>query len=133
MIHPLNARVLKASSAIPPQHVVLVEPLSCALRAVEQTQTSFENVVVIDGCVLIGLGRIADAVVESPAEMVALNLDPRKLEVAKECGATRVLNLAEENPNDLIMSLIDGYECDFYREGAGHPSAGLQGLLLLRK
>jgi len=133
MIYPRNARVHQVSPTIPPQHAAFVEPLSCALHAVERAEISFEDVVVVAGCGPIGLGMIAGAAAKSPAAIVALDLDPRKLEVAKKCGATHVLNVAEESPNDLIMSLTDGYGCDVYLEGTGHPSAVLQGLSLLRK
>ncbi len=57
-----------------------------------------------------------------------------KLELAKKCGATQVINIAEEDRGrSSSRTLTDGYGADVYIEGTGHPAAVLQGLNLLRK
>ena len=49
--------LLRPSTRTPRPH----EPLSCALHAVERADIKFEDVVVVAGCGLIGLGMIAGA------------------------------------------------------------------------
>ncbi len=76
---------------------------------------------------------IAGAVAKYPAAVVALDMSPAKLELARRCGATHMVNIAEQDPVQLVKDLTDGYGADVYLEGTGHPSAVGQGLNLLRK
>ncbi len=133
MVFPAEALVHRMSKALPPAHAAFVEPLSCALHAVERAGILFEDVVVVAGCGPIGLGMIAGAAAKFPAEVVALDLAPNKLELAKLCGATRVVNIAEEDAVQVVKDLTGGYGADVYLEGTGHPAAVPQGLNLLRK
>ena len=133
MVFPREARVHKISGDVPPAHAAFAEPLSCALHAVERANIVFEDVVVVAGCGPIGLGMIAGAAAKSPAAIVALDMAPAKLELAKKCGATHTVNIAEQDPLPLVQELTGGYGADVYLEGTGHPSAVLQGLNLLRK
>lgn len=133
MIYPEKARVHKVDRSIPAQHAAFVEPLSCSLYAVERAELRFEDVVVVAGCGPIGLGMIAGAVAKNVAAVVALDVDDRKLEVAKKCGATHTVNVSSGDARSLVDSLTDGYGADVYLEATGHPSAVPQGLGLLRK
>lgn len=133
MVFPVEALVHKVSKDIPPAHAAFAEPLSCALHAVERAGIQFADVVVVAGCGPIGLGMIAGASAKSPAAVIALDMSDTKLALAKECGATHTVNIAQEEPDELVRSLTEGYGADVYLEGTGHPSAVAQGLRLLRK
>lgn len=133
MVYPAEALVYKISKDLPAHHAAFTEPLSCALHAVERANIQFEDVVVVAGCGPIGLGMIAGAAAKSPAAVVALDMSPTKLELAKKCGATHVVNIAEQDPVQFVKDMTDGYGADVYLEGTGHPSAVGQGLNLLRK
>jgi 2-desacetyl-2-hydroxyethyl bacteriochlorophyllide A dehydrogenase len=133
MIYPRQARVHKVTKDIPPAHAAFVEPLSCSLHAVERAEIRFEDVVVVAGCGPIGLGMIAGAAAKTPRAVVALDMDDHKLEIAQKSGATHSVNIATEDPWELIAQLTGGYGADVYLEGTGHPSAVSQGLRLLRK
>lgn len=133
MTFPPQALVHKISKDLPPAHAAFTEPLSCALHAVERAEIQFEDVVVVAGCGPIGLGMVAGAAAKYPAELIALDLSPTKLELARQCGATRTINIREQDPVAVVKELTDGYGADVYLEGTGHPSAVAQGLNLLRK
>jgi threonine dehydrogenase-like Zn-dependent dehydrogenase len=133
MIFPAEALVYRIDKALPPAHAAFAEPLSCALHAVERAQIQFGDVVVVAGCGPIGLGMVTGAAAKSPAEVIALDLAADKLELARLCGATRTVNIAERDPGKLVRELTDGYGADVYIDGTGHPSAVGQGLNLLRK
>jgi threonine dehydrogenase-like Zn-dependent dehydrogenase len=133
MVLSTASLVHKISKDIPPAHAAFAEPLSCALHAVERAQITFADVVVVAGCGPIGLGMIAGAAAKFPAEIVALDMDPRKLELARQTGATVTINIAEEDAVAKVKEMTGGYGADVYLEGTGHPSAVLQGLNLLRK
>ena len=133
MIYPAAALVHKISKKVPAAHAAYAEPLSCALHAVERGGVTFDDTVVVAGCGPIGLGMVAGARAKSPAHVVALDLAPQKLELAKECGADVVINIGNEDAIAIVNDLTDGYGADVYLEGTGHPSAVLQGLSMLRK
>ena len=133
MVFPKEALVHKISKNVKPQHAAYAEPLSCALHAVERANIKFADVVVVAGCGPIGLGMIAGASAKFPATLIALDLDDRKLEVAKKCGATHTINIGKQDPVQIIRDMTEGYGADIYLEGTGHPAAVLQGLKLLRK
>ncbi|WP_106537034.1 alcohol dehydrogenase catalytic domain-containing protein [Haloactinopolyspora alba] len=133
MTFPPEALVHKVSSDLPPAHAAFAEPLSCALHAVERANIRFGDVVVVAGCGPIGLGMIAGASARSPQHVVALDLEPGKLELAAKCGADVTVNIGTDDAEAVVRSLTEGYGADVYLEGTGHPSAVAQGLGLLRK
>lgn len=133
MIFPAGALVHRISAELPPAHAAFVEPLSCALHAVERSGMRFDDVVVVAGCGPIGLGMIAGARARFPRRVIALDLAPQKLELALRCGADVALNISETDVVAAVRDLTDGYGADVYLEGSGHPSAVGQGLNLLRK
>lgn len=133
MVFPAGALVHRISHHLPPAHAAFAEPLSCALHAVERGGIRFDDVVVVAGCGPIGLGMVAGARARFPAHVVALDVSDHKLELARRCGADVVVNIAEQDPAEVVRGLTDGYGADVYLEGSGHPSAVLQGLTLLRK
>ncbi|MFP5283260.1 MAG: zinc-binding dehydrogenase [Actinomycetes bacterium] len=133
MIYSADALVHKISADLPPAHAAFVEPLSCALHAVERANLTFDDTVVVAGCGPIGLGMVAGARAKSPARVIALDTAPSKLELAERCGAHLAINVAENDAVSMIKDLTEGYGADVYLEGTGHPSAVPQGLNLLRK
>jgi threonine dehydrogenase-like Zn-dependent dehydrogenase len=133
MVYPAEALVHKVSGDIPAHHAAFAEPLSCSLHAVERAQITFEDTVVVAGCGPIGLGMVAGAKAKNPMRVIALDMAPEKLELAKACGADLTINIAEQDPVSVIKDLTDGYGADVYLEGTGHPSAVSQGLNVLRK
>jgi erythritol/L-threitol dehydrogenase len=133
MVYPVEALVHKVSGDIAPAHAAFAEPLSCALHAVERAQITFEDTVVVAGCGPIGLGMIAGAKSKNAMRVIALDMAPEKLKLAEKCGADLTINIAEQNPEEIVKGLTDGYGADVYLEGTGHPAAVPQGLNLLRK
>lgn len=133
MVVSTDSLVHKVSKDIPPAHAAFAEPLSCALHAVERANIKFRDIVVVAGAGPIGLGMIAGAAAKNPAQIIALDMDQRKLDIAMKTGATMAINIAEQDPVEVIKEMTDGYGADVYLEGTGHPSAVPQGLNLLRK
>ena len=83
MVFPADALVHKVSDQLPAAHAAFIEPLSCALHAVERGNIGFEDVVVVAGCGPIGLGMVAGAAAKSPAQVIALDLADHKLALAE--------------------------------------------------
>jgi erythritol/L-threitol dehydrogenase len=130
---PTRARTHRISADLPAHHAAFAEPLSCALHAVEKAGITFGDVVVVAGCGPIGLGLIAGARQKNPLSVVALDLDDRKLELGRRCGADVTVNITEQDPVQVVKDMTEGYGADVYLEGTGAPAAVGQGLNLLRK
>jgi erythritol/L-threitol dehydrogenase len=133
MLFPANALNYKIPASVSLEHAVFIEPLACSIHAVQRGEIEFEDVVVIAGAGPLGLGMIAAARLKHPRLLIALDLDDKRLEVAKACGADLGLNPSKINVIDEVRKLTDGYGCDVYIEATGHPSAVEQGLHMIRK
>ena len=133
MRFPRNAINHKLPASIPIEQAVYIEPLACAIHAVQRGNIEFGDVVVIAGVGPLGLGMIAAARLKNPRLLIALDLDDRRLEVAKTCGADLGLNPGRVDAIDEVLRLSDGYGCDVYIEATGHPEGVIQGLHMIRK
>jgi erythritol/L-threitol dehydrogenase len=104
MIYSADALVHKVPRDLPPHHAAFAEPLACSLHAVERAGITFDDTVVVAGCGPIGLGMVAGARAKSPAHVIALDMAPQKLELAKECGADIVINIASDDAVAQVMA-----------------------------
>jgi threonine dehydrogenase-like Zn-dependent dehydrogenase len=125
--------VHKIPPSLPLELAVLIEPLSCGFHAVDRARIEAGDVVVIAGAGTLGLGMIGPALAKGPAAVISLDLDPKRLALAKNLGATHAFNPAETDVVAEIYDLTDGYGCDVYIEVTGTPKGVTQGLRLLRK
>lgn len=132
MVCSTRSLVHTVSADLPPAHAAFAEPLSCSLHAVERAGLTFADTVVVAGCGPIGLGMIAAIKARNVEYVVALDVTPDKLDLARACGADVLVNVATEDVHGVVASLTDGYGADVYFEATGRPEAVLQGLTLLR-
>jgi threonine dehydrogenase-like Zn-dependent dehydrogenase len=133
MKFPAGALNHRVPSEVNPMHAALVEPLACAIHAVDRGEIKPGDVVVISGMGPIGLCMLQVARLKSPALLVALDLQQHRLQLARELGADMALNPAEEDVIQRMLDLTDGYGCDVYIEATGAGEAVLQGLRMIRK
>lgn len=133
MKFPAGAINHKVPSQVKPERAALVEPLACAIHAVERGEIQLGDVVVIAGMGPIGLCMLQVARLKSPAVLIALDLQEHRFQLARELGADIVLNPAREDVIQRVLDLTDGYGCDVYIEGTGAGTGVLQGLQMIRK
>ncbi|HEX2050895.1 MAG TPA: S-(hydroxymethyl)mycothiol dehydrogenase [Actinomycetota bacterium] len=79
------------------------------------------DTVAVFGCGGVGDAAIAASVLAGARKVIAIDLDARKLEWAKEFGATDVVNASETDPVDAVRALTDGFGVDVAIEAVGHP------------
>ena len=133
MKFPAGAINHKVPSEVKPEQAALVEPLACAIHAVERGEIQLGDVVVIAGMGPIGLCMLQVARLKSPALLIALDLQEHRFQLARELGADMALNPAEEDVIQRVLELTDGYGCDVYIEATGAEAGVLQGLQMVRK
>jgi S-(hydroxymethyl)mycothiol dehydrogenase len=79
-----------------------------------------ESVAVI-GCGGVGDAAIAGAALAGATTIIAVDVDPRKLEWAKGFGATHTVNSRETDPVEAIRELTGGNGADVVIEAVGRP------------
>ena len=95
------------ASNLPLKHLCLVEPLTVGFHAVARGRVTAEDTVVIFGCGGIGLGAIAGAAFRG-ARTIAIDVDERKLEVARLAGATDTIHSGKENVAERLAAMTSG-------------------------
>ncbi len=133
MRYPFGSIVHRVPREIPDEHAVMIEPLSCAIHAVQRARIELGDFVVIAGMGPLGLCMLQVARMKNPGRLVALDTRDRRLELAERLGADMVINVAREDAVKTVKGLTGGYGCDVYIEATGYPEAVPQGLEMLRK
>lgn len=77
--------------------------------------------VAVFGCGGVGDAAIAGARLVGATRVIAVDIDARKLELAKEFGATHTVNSRETDPVEAVRSLTDGNGADVCIEAVGRP------------
>lgn len=78
--------------------------------------------VAIVGSGPIGLAALLTAQFYSPAEIIMIDLDQKRLDVAKGLGATSVVNSTDGNAREAVMKITGGVGVDTAIEAVGVPA-----------
>jgi S-(hydroxymethyl)mycothiol dehydrogenase len=76
--------------------------------------------VAVFGCGGVGCAAVAGARLAGAAKVIAVDLDPRKLELATGFGATDVVNAAAVDPVAAVRELTGGFGADVCIEAVGN-------------
>ncbi len=77
--------------------------------------------VAVIGCGGVGVAAVAGARLAGAARIIAVDLDPRKLEKARELGATHVVDASSEDVVEAVQALTGGFGADVVIEAVGRP------------
>jgi S-(hydroxymethyl)mycothiol dehydrogenase len=113
----------KVSSAVKPEVAGL---LGCGVMAglgaaMLTGEVGRGDSVAVFGCGGVGDAAIAGARLAGAHTIIAVDLDPRKLELAKEFGATHTVDSSSTDPVAAIQALTDGNGADVCIEAVGNP------------
>jgi S-(hydroxymethyl)mycothiol dehydrogenase len=89
--------------------------------AVHTGGVSRGDTVAVIGCGGVGNAAIAGASLAGARTIIAVDVDPRKLEWATHFGATDTVNSRETDPVEAIRSLTGGNGADVCIEAVGNP------------
>jgi len=109
-----------ADSAISVRDLALVEPMSVGFHAVDRGRVKDTDIVMVLGCGMIGVGAIVGAA-RRGAKVVAVDVDDRKLSLAKLLGAAFTVNSADEDLHERIGEISDNRGADVVIEAVGRP------------
>ncbi len=99
----------------------LVEPLSVGFHAAARGRVTNGDTVAVMGCGVVGLGAIAASAFRG-ARVIAMDIDDRKLAVARQAGATETLNTRGANVHEALSALTEGLGPDVIIEAVGTPA-----------
>jgi threonine dehydrogenase-like Zn-dependent dehydrogenase len=100
------------------EELCLVEPLTVGAHAVARAQITSHDIVAIFGCGGVGLGAVAASAFRG-ATTIAIDIDDAKLAIAREAGATHVLNSARDNLREALAGWTSGHGPDVAIEAVG--------------
>ena len=80
---------------VPMKYTALIEPMSVGFHAANRGRITKDDVVMVIGCGMVGLGALVSAV-QRGATVIAADIDEGKLKLARNLGATYAYNSATE-------------------------------------
>jgi S-(hydroxymethyl)mycothiol dehydrogenase len=118
----------KVDPAVPPEVAGL---LGCGVMAGLGAALNTAPVTRGDSVAVIGCGGVGDAAIlgaqlAGAGTIIGVDVDPRKLEWARQFGATHVINSRETDPVERIQELTGGNGADVVIEAIGRPETYLQ-------
>lgn len=128
-----TSTIYKIPDTLSEQEAAIVEPMACAVHAVQRANIEYEDVVVMAGAGTLGLCMVQLIKLKTPKKLIVLDLDNERLATAKKLGADLCINPKEEDAIKIVKDLTDGYGCDVYLEATGAPAGVKQGLEMIRK
>ncbi len=110
---------LFVSSQLSLKELALVEPLTVGFHAAARGRISSQDRVAVIGCGIVGMGAIASAV-NRGAEVIAIDIDDSKMEIAKKIGVAHTINTSKENLHEALMRITHGDGPDVIIEAVGN-------------
>ena len=86
------------------------------------------STVAVFGSGAVGISVIQGARLAHAAKIIAVDLEPRKLEWATQFGATHTVNASQGDPVEQIKALTDGNGVNYVFEAVGNPKVLAQAL-----
>ncbi len=89
---------------------------------VQKAEVALGDTVVVIGAGPVGLATIIAAQFYAPSQIIAIDLDPHRLETARRLGATTVIDNSDGSARDRVMALTHGRGADVVIEVIGNPA-----------
>ena len=102
------------------EELCLVEPLTVGCHAVARGRVTAADTVAIYGCGGVGLGAVSAAAFRD-ANVIAIDIDDTKLEVARKSGARHTINSVREDVHARLQEISGGHGPDVIIEAIGRP------------
>jgi len=124
--------VFPAPDGLDPKEAALVEPAAVGYHAVCRAQPTPSETVVIIGDGPIGLFILESVVAFGAQRIILSGHRKRRLELAAELGAHRVVRPPEDDLKAIVMEETDGAGADLVIEAAGRPETIAESVHLTR-
>ncbi len=122
--------VVKYDKSIPYEQAAMFEPSTVALHGIYCNDYKGGEDVAIIGCGTIGIFVLQWAKILGAKRIVAFDTQDERLELAKEMGATHVINSSKPDYMDEVNELTNGKGFKYVFEMVGHPVTILMSFVL---
>jgi S-(hydroxymethyl)mycothiol dehydrogenase len=82
--------------------------------------------VAVIGCGGVGVAAVAGSALAGASPIIAVDIDPQKLEAATKLGATHTVDSSKVDPVEAIRELTGGFGADVVVEAVGRPETWKQ-------
>ena len=106
------------ASGLTSRTCALIEPMSVGFHAVNRAEVTDNDVVMVIGCGMVGMGAIVRASLRG-ATVIAADIDDEKLALAREMGAAYTINSKTEDMHKCLSEITDGHGPDVVIEAVG--------------
>lgn len=128
------ARILyKLPDSLPFERAALTEAVSIAVHAVSRRVPAADETVVVVGVGMIGVLIVQVLKAKGSGTIVAVDVDPQKLALARRLGAAHALNPNECDVTAAVRDLTGGRGADVAFEVVGHRGTVAAAIRSLRK
>jgi len=110
------------ADGLAPEHVALIEPLTVGGHAADRSGAAEDDVAAVIGCGAVGLGAVLGLAQKNARRVVAVDVDDAKLALAREFGATDVVNSATGDLHAALQEISLGRGPDCVIEAVGLPA-----------
>ncbi len=141
-----GSEIIKLPESLSDGLAALIEPYSCAVGCVDQYKRehdwmsgdafSINETVVIYGVGAIGMLMLAGFYLAGAKQIVVIDIDQEKLDLAKEFGASYAINVSSTTSNERISkikTLTNGLGAGVVIEACGVPETITEGINTLRR
>ena len=129
----MERNVIKIRDDVP---IELMGPLGCGIQTgagsvINSLKAEVGSSIAVFGMGSVGLSAIMAAKIAGCFPIIGVDLNPVRLALAEELGATHIINSSEENPARTIAKITKG-GADYALEMVGHPEVLKQAFQSIR-
>ncbi|MCD6254218.1 MAG: L-threonine 3-dehydrogenase [Thermotogae bacterium] len=117
----------KIDPSIPAEYASVMEPLGNAIHTASVANLSGKSVL-ITGVGPIGAMAIAVTKASGSAPIIAAEIKPYRIKMARKIGADYVINPTEQDLVEEVMKITEGNGVDVFLEMSGNPKALADGI-----
>lgn len=125
--------LIKIPQKVSYEEAALTEPASVALHALRRVKIDIGDKLAILGTGPVGILLAQWARIMGANCIFLVDIEEKKLEIARECGFTKLVNSKKEDPVNKIKNETRGEGVDIVIEAAGVPITFKQSIELVRK
>lgn len=133
------SNILRLNTFQIPEHIsyaqaAVMEPLSCVVHGQDVIQIQpGETVAIIGAGGSIGLMHLQLALRRGATKVIAVDVNPGRLNLARDLGATHIIDASKDDPVEAIKDATGGHGVDVSIESAGAVEAWHTAINAVRK
>ena len=104
---------------MPFEHAAMIEPVSIAIHAIQRVKVNPASVTVVVGAGMIGLFIVQALRWAGAKRIIAVDLEPKRLALARELGATDTIQSNTGDVPAAVLKLSEGQGADYVFEAVG--------------